>query len=628
MDMISPCPKLQFFDDNGNPLSGGKLYTYTAGTTSPLATYTTPAGNVPNTNPIILNARGETSVYLAPLIYKFVLKDANDVEIWTVDNINGLDQATYDAVLAAFAASNGSSLVGYTLGVANTTATTVEAKLQRFIDVKDFGATGDGSTNDRAAIYNAVTYINSVGGGTIYFPEGTYKIDGVQTNVNTWGYDGIFQNVSEATEAQLVFENLNRIRFIFDGAVLQSTKTNGGITLAFDGCNNLYFESLNMVGQTTMTGTGVGVTGTNAVAIFSSVNPSSNITFHATKIANHYSGLFVNGSAISTIRATNICMSGATSIATGDYGIALHNNGDNFVAERVSSFEHARPVFIYGVSNAVININAYAMVSGFQSLVKTYSRNTENIRLKHTVYDRLNSQYRIGIQSQHNPAVQPVPCYVRNVWLDISEINCETSGPALNFDYYQNTTPQATCSNYIFDNIILSGYTPTYNVTSTVTLSVNYPCQIMATNFQCQTGINGLNNKGFVGAQKFTYSPSIKFNGNATGATYAGQIGEYYIVNGLCYVNGAITLTNKGSSTGAVTVSMPIYPRTDTTVAHLFSAIGSNMSGLTKTLIGYVPSAGGLDAPLGEQGAINFAAITDTNVTNTSVITFAVVYPV
>jgi hypothetical protein len=84
---ISPDPRLQFFASDGSFLVGGKLYTYAAGTTTPLATYTSSSGGTANTNPVILNSRGETSVWLGSSQYKFVLKDANDVEIWTQDNL-------------------------------------------------------------------------------------------------------------------------------------------------------------------------------------------------------------------------------------------------------------------------------------------------------------------------------------------------------------------------------------------------------------------------------------------------------------------------------------------------------------------------------------------------------------
>ena len=51
----------QFFDSNGVPLAGGLLYTYSAGTTTPVVTYTTNSGNVANSNPIVLDASGRVA---------------------------------------------------------------------------------------------------------------------------------------------------------------------------------------------------------------------------------------------------------------------------------------------------------------------------------------------------------------------------------------------------------------------------------------------------------------------------------------------------------------------------------------------------------------------------------------
>ena len=50
----------QFFDNNGNVLSGGLLYTYEAGTTTPQTTFTSRSGTIANTNPIILDSAGRT----------------------------------------------------------------------------------------------------------------------------------------------------------------------------------------------------------------------------------------------------------------------------------------------------------------------------------------------------------------------------------------------------------------------------------------------------------------------------------------------------------------------------------------------------------------------------------------
>lgn len=87
MANLGPAPKVQFFDSNGNFLTGGKVYTYAAGTTTPLATYTDSSGATPNTNPVILNSRGEANIWFGGGSYKLKLTTADNVEIWTVDNI-------------------------------------------------------------------------------------------------------------------------------------------------------------------------------------------------------------------------------------------------------------------------------------------------------------------------------------------------------------------------------------------------------------------------------------------------------------------------------------------------------------------------------------------------------------
>jgi len=88
MAVLTPTPKMQFESAAGVPLSGGKVYTYAAGTTTPQATYTDYTGATPNANPIILDSRGEAAIWLGAASYKFKLTDANDVEIWIVDYIS------------------------------------------------------------------------------------------------------------------------------------------------------------------------------------------------------------------------------------------------------------------------------------------------------------------------------------------------------------------------------------------------------------------------------------------------------------------------------------------------------------------------------------------------------------
>ena len=90
--LLTP-PYLQFFDDNGEPLSGGKVYTYTATGTFTIgkATYTTAAGDVEHPNPVILDASGRPatgngSIWLSGT-YDFKVTDSLDNIIETTQNV-------------------------------------------------------------------------------------------------------------------------------------------------------------------------------------------------------------------------------------------------------------------------------------------------------------------------------------------------------------------------------------------------------------------------------------------------------------------------------------------------------------------------------------------------------------
>src|SRR3989442_721862 len=92
---VMPAPKFVGLDANGNPLNGGKLYTYLAGTSTLQATYTDVALSVANANPIILDSAGRATVFLTPgTSYKFILKDSTGAAIWTQDNIASVPAAT------------------------------------------------------------------------------------------------------------------------------------------------------------------------------------------------------------------------------------------------------------------------------------------------------------------------------------------------------------------------------------------------------------------------------------------------------------------------------------------------------------------------------------------------------
>jgi hypothetical protein len=84
---LAPLARQRFFDDDGAPLAGGKLYSYIAGSSTPLVTYADRSGT-PNTNPIILDADGYCDIWIDSGYYKFVLADSLDNIIWTKDQVS------------------------------------------------------------------------------------------------------------------------------------------------------------------------------------------------------------------------------------------------------------------------------------------------------------------------------------------------------------------------------------------------------------------------------------------------------------------------------------------------------------------------------------------------------------
>lgn len=93
--VLAPYLTSQFFGNNGAFLSGGQIATYQAGTVTPTATYIDSTGSTPNTNPIVLNSRGECSIWLLPnTAYKFVLQDSSGNPIWTRDQVTNAQLLT------------------------------------------------------------------------------------------------------------------------------------------------------------------------------------------------------------------------------------------------------------------------------------------------------------------------------------------------------------------------------------------------------------------------------------------------------------------------------------------------------------------------------------------------------
>lgn len=164
---LCPLPKFRAFDSNGAPLAGGFLWSYAAGTTTPLATYTDQGGGTQNANPVQLDANGEANVWLGAASYKLKLTDSAGVVQWTVDNVQDSGAQALASLADTSSASNGDALLGVKQPFTGAVARTQHQKNLEFVSVLDFGAVGNGSTDDTAAIQAAAN-----AGGVIRIPAG------------------------------------------------------------------------------------------------------------------------------------------------------------------------------------------------------------------------------------------------------------------------------------------------------------------------------------------------------------------------------------------------------------------------------------------------------------------------
>jgi hypothetical protein len=167
----------QFFNDAGIVLSGGKINTYLAGTSTPAATYTDTSGGVANANPIILlsNGRAPQEIWIPVTVgYKFVLTDSLNNILQTLDNIIALPD---------------SSNINFLQTGAGAILRTAQSKMADILSVFDFMTTAQISdvqtrtaSLDVTSAINAADVAATAGKKMLYIPGGKYSVTALTLN--------------------------------------------------------------------------------------------------------------------------------------------------------------------------------------------------------------------------------------------------------------------------------------------------------------------------------------------------------------------------------------------------------------------------------------------------------------
>ena len=208
----------QFFDNNGELLISGKLFTYASGTTTPQTTYTSILGNVAHTNPIVLDSAGrvpggELWLDTGNSGYKFVLVTSTDLPIATWDQISGINGTGI--------ASNAVNVQYDPPGI-GAIPITVDVKLDTLPSIINFGAVPDGLTASNDAVdLMAAQY------GFVIVPYGDFSLTTLNIDVPIYfqdggaitvpsGHDVTFKNRISASPKQQIFKGSGFVYFESD----------------------------------------------------------------------------------------------------------------------------------------------------------------------------------------------------------------------------------------------------------------------------------------------------------------------------------------------------------------------------------------------------------------------------
>jgi parallel beta-helix repeat protein len=257
-----------FADIDGQPLEAGYVWVGQANLdpqTNPIPVFFDAALTIPAAQPIrtlsgYLSNSGTPARLYANSDYSIRVMNKNGSTIYSAANNDGQANLLIDD-LASTAAGKGAELVGFKQLGTGAVDRTALAKMRESVSVKDFGAVGDGVTDDADAINAAVTYANSIGGGVITFPSGTYMVNAAGNFTGIQMKSGVYLDLTGAKLKALSANSANYRLVAFqevsgcgiiggeiegDRATNSATGEQGHCVFVILNCSRLLFQNITI----------------------------------------------------------------------------------------------------------------------------------------------------------------------------------------------------------------------------------------------------------------------------------------------------------------------------------------------------------------------------------------------
>lgn len=450
------------------------------------------------------------------------------------------------------------------------------------INVLDYGAVGDATTDDTAAIQAAINAGVSEN-KAVYFPNGNYLISATLDLPNNITLIGETQRKINdgANTYGVIIKTASNITMMQTTAVLPDFTY--GIRI-----ENISFWGNNTNGSALVIGEDIAT------------HLSFGITLRNIDIQYVGNGIKINGAAYITY-LENITMAG-TDLA-GSYGIWFKNSQ---IAECHSlKIENFADCYVIQWSS---NISIFSSTASFNvpsiangnNLLSLYS--SQHCAFYGCVFENLSNSSGSVVETNifedtSDPRKSTNNRFYNCTWNGIGTSACRvrignSSGPATAKTYFENCTFRKwglVPTSFDFENADGTVWNQCYGITGYDGDDNTLPAFIgVDPNLQSYS-INGID---FVNATS-TFTPRLGAGGGGAGVTFSTQTGSNYSLGGVATINIQIVLTNLGATTGGVSISdLPILAAGGASDKYPVTVIGSSLAaGVTQPIVGYVIGA-------------------------------------